>query len=58
MLRLLLVLILSPFLILGATLLVCAVIGAGFEVIVKLAMIAAIVCGIRFVFSKCREEGS
>ena len=55
MLRLLLVLILSPFLILGATLLVCAVISAGFEVLVKIAIIAAIICGCKYVFSKCKE---
>lgn len=55
MFRLLTVLILSPFIILGATLLVCAVISAGFEVILKIAIIAAIICGVKFVFSKCKE---
>lgn len=55
MFRLLTVLILSPFIILGATLLVCAVISAGFEVILKIAIIAAIICVVKFVFSKCKE---
>ena len=58
MLKLLLVLILSPVIILGATLLVCSIIAAGFDVVVKIAIIAAILCGVRFVFAKCKEIGS
>ena len=58
MLKLLLVLILSPVIILGATLLVCSIIAAGFDVVVKMAIISAILCGVRFVFAKCKEIGS
>lgn len=56
MLKILLILVLSPFILLGATLLVCAVIGAGFEFIIKLAIIAAIICGMKYVFTICKEK--
>lgn len=53
MLKLLLILIVSPFIILAATAAICALIASGFETIIKLAIIACIICGVRWVFAKC-----
>lgn len=55
-LRLLLVLILSPFILLGATILVCAIIGMGWEMILKIAAIAGILCLLKYVWSVCGKK--
>lgn len=52
MLRILLVLILSPIIILAATTLVFGIIATGFEAIVKITMVAAILCFVRIVFAR------
>ena len=55
-LRLLLVLILSPFILLGATILVCIIIGSGWEMICKVAIIAVILCLMKYVWSICGKK--
>lgn len=56
MLRLLVLLILSPFIILGATILVCAIIGMGWNMILKIGAIALILCMLKFVWTYCGNK--
>lgn len=58
MFKILLILILSPIILVVATLAICAVISAGFETVVKVAIIALIVCLCRYIFALAKEKES
>lgn len=53
--KVLLVIVLSPFILLVITTLISAILETGFDMIIKLAIIAAIVCGCKYVFTKAKE---
>lgn len=59
MFKILLVLVLSPLILIAATMLICTIISAGFDVLIKVVAILLVIAVVRYIFALAREkEGS
>lgn len=58
MFKIILVLVLSPLILIAATMLICAIIGAGFDALIKVVAILLVIAIVRYIFALAKEKES